>query len=1366
MNGIVPRTCTELPPRDSDQNRGQEPRTLEEFRPVLAYVLLGDPGAGKTTAFETEHEALEENARLITARDFLALDMNSHPAWYDKTLFIDGLDEVRVGSTDVRTPFDAIRGRLDALGRPPFRLSCREADWLGTNDLTNLATVSKDSSVTVLRLNPLTYPDIIQILNGHPDIGDAQAFIAEARERGVDGLLVNPQSLTMLADVVARGGGWPESRLETFEKACSQIVREHNEEHTFGGQSPTSNQILNAAGRLCAVQLLSGTAGYSLRHNEADDDYPALDRCDYDSCAVLKSALATKLFKSKANGRFTPVHRHIAEFLGARHLAQLINDGLPARRILALMTAEDGTVVTEMRGLSAWLSAHCKGARADLIKRDPIGVGLYGDIGGFSPDEKHALLIELNREAFRLGSVHRTAVAFGALATPDMEPLLRDILNDSSRNRDQQIFTGFILCVLNQGTSLPTLSRLLLDIVRDSTRRPDINQLALDAFIHNCQGSQNRTRQLKTLLVDIHTGSSSDPDNELLGTLLAQLYPRELPPSEVWSYLSETGNPELIGRHCRFWDTGLIEKSSDKQVAELLDNLAQRLPGLRPALDVRHLNGLPPKLLARGLEAHGDQIASGRLYDWLNLGLPSNAQDHWCGAESVRQIRAWLSQRPELQKTVMKEGLSRYSESSEFRVHAFNVQKHLYGARLPSDFGYWCLEHAIAMAETKPHVAEHLLELAVLAEKSQSGNEGLSAELLRERAETNEILKTSLARLLSPRSIPPEYLEEDRKYIDKRDQQEEQWLNYVRSNETALRENRATPVLLHQMAEIYFARFYGLSGADDGPNAIEKRLRGDRSLTDAALQGLRGTVSRGDVPDFDAIIDLREKGQRHYLSGPFLAGLAEVERTAPEDPSLWDDRRIRKAIAFYYCTPHGGYRPKWYRRLLKVCPEIVADVQVQFAVSELRSDREWIYKLWELAHDKDHAEVARHASLPLLRAFPTRCKQIRTLDHLLWAAIQYADRSSLQELIGRKLSRTSLTVAQRVHWLVAGVSVSPETYMDPLEDFVRDREHRIQHLPAFFCPEDSVRFSFDALGISGLKRLIRLVGSYVGPRQDWDQSLVTPSMSASSLVHKLIQHLAKFPAGDARDALASLCSDTTLARWHNLLSEAQENQRVIWRDAGYSHPNIEQVCKTLSNDDPANAADLAALVVDRIHEIAEEIQTGNTDDWRPYWNEDSYGRPCSPKPENSCRDALLSKLKERLPHGVAAQPEGPYANDARADIRISRCNFNVPVEIKKSCHRDLWSAIKTQLIAQYTRDPDADGYGIYLVLWFGYTEDCRPAMGSGPQLKSASELENRLSSTLSAAENLKISICVIDVAKPSRLPQKRTRTSNSISTNG
>ena len=509
------------------------------------------------------------------------------------------------------------------------------------------------------------------------------------------------------------------------------MIREHNEEHQAAQESnspPTPDQLLDAAGRLCAVQLISGAAGYTLR-GQVDEDYPLPDQCNSDSLEMLRYALTTKLFKGASNNRFIPVHRHIAEFLGARHLAKVIKNELPARRVISLIAGEDGTVVTEMRGLSAWLAAHCKDARADLIERDPIGVGLYGDIREFSTDEKRALLESLNREASRLDSAWRMTAAFGALATPDMEPALKAILSDSNPDRDHQMFTDFVLRFLREGGPLPNLSELLLEIVRDDTRWPPVNYAALDAFIHNCSDIEDKTSKLKALLADIHTGILSDTNNELLGTLLAQLYPHDLPPSEVWDYLSEKGNPELIGRHLRFWDTELIEKSSDEQVAELLDNLNERLPRLQSALDVRYLNSLPLKILARGLKAHGDKLDTKRLYDWLDVGFSENQDRFWgLAKEAISEIRSWLEQRPKVHKAVFLEGLSQGPESDEFRWHAFNVRNRLYGAISPSDFGLWCLKQAAAMADPRPRIAEFLLEWAVQAHTDPSSNEGLSLD--------------------------------------------------------------------------------------------------------------------------------------------------------------------------------------------------------------------------------------------------------------------------------------------------------------------------------------------------------------------------------------------------------------------------------------------------------------------------------------------------------------------------------------------------------------------------------------------------------------------------------------------------------------
>ncbi|MXX40779.1 MAG: hypothetical protein F4Z85_22425 [Gemmatimonadetes bacterium] len=1214
-----------------------------------------------------------------------------------------------------------------------------------------MESVSLDSKVTVLRLNPLTNSDIDDILNARPDIDDAQAFIAAAEERGVDGLLANPQTLNMLADVVAQGGGWPKSRKETFEMACEQMVREHNEEHQAAQASnspPAPDQLLDAAGRLCAVQLISGAAGYTnTLRGQPSEGYPTLDQCGYDSPEMLRPALATKLFKGTSNNRFTPIHRHIAEFLGARYLAKVIKSGLPARRVIVLIVGEDGTVVTEVRGLSAWLAAHCKDARADLIERDPIGVGLYGDIREFSTDEKPKLLRILHRDIDRLGSVERAA-AFGPLATPDMEPVLRKILGDDSRDQDHQKFTAFVLRVLRESASIPGLSETLLEIVRDDTWWPWINPLALNAFIHNCSDIEVKTSKLKVLLADIHTEIISDPNNELLGTLLAHFYPHELPLSEVWTYLSARVNPKGFGSYRRFWGFDLLKKSSHEQVAEFLDNLQQRLPGLYPILDV-HLRGLYLRFLARGLKAHGDELDTTRLYDWLSIDLATNQVND---KDAIREICSWLEQRPEVQKTIILEGLSRCPESDEFWSYAAKVQKRLYGASPPSDFGLWCLKQAIAMADIKPRVAKLLLEWALSAHTDQIGNEGLSLEVLQEYTQRNETLRAYLDQLLAPPPTSPqeqEWQEQKRTFTEEQKQREEQWLEYVRSNKAALRENRAAPDLLHQIALIYF-------GSDnDGRKAIKEEFRGDHGLIDAALKGLCGTVDREDVPDIEEILALSEKHRMHYLSLPFLAGLAEIERTTSEDASQWDDSRIRKAIAFYYCIALLNYRPEWYRCLLAARPEIVAEVQVQLAVSEFRSSRAHISKLWELAHDPAHAQVAKYASLPLLRAFPTRCKltQIKDLDNLLWAAIQYADRAPLQELIEKKQSRKSMNDAQRVHWLAVGIVVSPRAYNDLLRELVQGREGRILHLTEFFCYQDPMRFPFGEsriapeLGIPGLELLIHLVGSYVGPDKWKEDGLVTPAKQASRFVNDLIQHLAASPTKDASDALDRLLADPELSRWRDVLSQAQDAQRVTWRDASYRYPTIEKVCQTLNGGPPANASDLAALITDHLDKIARKIRGGSTSDWRQYWNVDQYNRPKCEKPEDACRDNLLSDLQNRLEQlDIDAQPEGRYTNDKRSDIRVYFGGSNVPVETKKNSHQELWSSLRNQLIAQYTIDPDTDGYGIYLVFWFGKDRTQPPPSGTRPT--NAEDLQERLEATLSPDEARKISVCVIDVSRP------------------
>ena len=305
----------------------------------------------------------------------------------------------------------------------------------------------------------------------------------------------------------------------------------------------------------------------------------------------------------------------MAEFLGARHVARLIEAGLPGRRLpsrraLALIVGGDGTVVTALRGFSGWLAAlcRCSGVRRELIDRDPVGVALYGDAAGFSTDDKRRLLRAMHRDASRLVE-YPSSSGSRSFVTADLEPALREILADPDRGREQQSFVVFVLRAA--AAPLPGVSELLLDIVRDGGRHPDVRAAALDAFIRTAPAGQDREAALVILLDEVHRGIVPDPDGELRQTLLSHLFPDSVPASCVLEYLTEEGDRK------RFWHS-LPERATDADVIVLLDSLADRQDAREPAMisddevlgAVGDLRGTPdPPLQGR---THGRWTRTGR----------------------------------------------------------------------------------------------------------------------------------------------------------------------------------------------------------------------------------------------------------------------------------------------------------------------------------------------------------------------------------------------------------------------------------------------------------------------------------------------------------------------------------------------------------------------------------------------------------------------------------------------------------------------------------------------------------------------------------------------------------------------------------
>ena len=1417
MSITVARTCTEIPSQGVGNGGVADAQPLSTYRSRSAYVLLGDPGSGKSTEFVKESQALGDAAQYVTARNFVRRDLDSHPEWRDRTLFIDGLDEMRAGAADARVPLDEIRSRLERLGTPSFRISCREADWLGPNDRRSLEEVSPDSGITVLLLDRLSNEAARELLGAHVQSSSADVFEDEARRRGLGGMLGNPQALELLAEAVEHGGAWPESRLETLDLACRKMATEHNDEHQAVEPTRLTEDTLDAAGRLCALLLLCGFEGCTLapggdRDESCTSGFAPLDDLGKASAdpsrELLKSALSTKLFETAGERRFVPRHRQIAEFLAGRYLAKLIRGGLPARRVVALMTGtSDGRVVTVLRGLSAWLAAHPGEGRRQLIDADPVGVGLYGDLGDFTADDRECLfksLVEFAAQGPLFGHAWQdgradgyredTAWAFRSLASADMVESIRNLLHsptgETHRNRTAAFVSGVLAeAEESEKPSLAALRPDLMTILHDADQPSWVTTRALNAYIHITPSNCETEQQLVALLDAVQDGSVPDPDDRLRKALLKHLYPDVIGPRSVWRYALPPHRHNAISDLGSFWDRNVLRESSDQHIAEMLDALSNDATYLVPALADSHLGDLPAQLLARGLGAFGDVLGTERLFRWLDVG--GRMQDAFHLREDApRSVREWIESRPNVQKAVFLVWLRHRIVQEPDGPHRHWACDALHRSELPADFGLWCLDQATALEDSEPAVAQELLSGAYFALADPAMREGLTLTVVRER-----VGKGVLARRLdelcdhrsSPRAEDDEWHRELEELREQRSEEQRQrqanWAGNLRAEFDDLRNNRFFAPNLHTLAQVYL----GIVADADQATSPRQRLRDfigvDEILVDAVMAAIRGAVMRDDVPEVDETVALQSESKHSWLAYPVLASLHLLDEEDPDGLDRIDDDRKRSALAIRYCVPSGDTAQPWRERWFRQEPELVLEVLFRCAVPAVRSGEEFVPCLNALdsfsgrddsvpalAFNEStglfeartpaprfggHDDLVHDTRLRVLDSIPARGpnKQMGMLDGLLARAMQQPDRASLRELASRKLTLKSMGVGQRVRWMAVDALLAGGTNLNPLKEYVCKSEVRVQHLAEFLrrtSRRDDMRRSAlaDAREPEALRDAIEILGPTFGPTE-WGGS-ITPGMEMSELMGHVIEQLGAVAGDEAGRSLQGLIDDPRLARWQDRLKLAHERQRVAHRDASYRHAGIDDVQRTLNNDAPAHAADLVALMVDRLHDISDNVRGDNSNLWRQFWNEDRYGRPTGAKIEDSCRDALLAILTERLPAMVDAAPEGRYAADNRADIRASCAGFNVPVEIKKNSHPDLWSAMRRQLMGKYTTDPATSGYGVYLVLWFGANMTRRHPDGIRPS--TPEELGRRLEQDLTAEEARKISVIVMDVTKPGEPP--------------
>lgn len=1357
MNGseripmLVPRTCTTRPAKD----KPPVSLPLADYREVPAYILLGDPGAGKTQSFR--QEAAETGGHYIRARDFATFDPDRELA--GKVFYIDGLDEMRAGSDDGRTPLDHVRRHLARLGKPRFRLSCREADWLGSSDREALKTVAPGGDIAVLHLDPLSADDIRLLLKCKSSVADPDGFMRDAERHGLDSLLRNPQTLELMVEAVG-GSERPDSRADVYDLACRKLVREPNGEHQAATRaiSPPHDALLEAAGFLGAVQLLGGLAGFALEENAEDSQHALWRKLSAPGDLPMLSAMCRRLFQRGDDEQQRAfIHRSIAEYLGARYLTARIEDaGLPLGRVVALLVGEDGGVVPELRGLMAWLAAHCLSAREALIERDPLGVVLYGDVRAFSVGDKRRVLIALRTEAERykhFRSEDWTASPFGALSTPDMVPTFLELLASPARTEADVALLDCVLDALLYGPPLSTLASaedqqrltsLLEAIARNAGDRSDIRATALDILM--CDIAANKDR-LIAFAKDAHSGRVEDEDDELIGRILHKLFPDHLSAESIFQLLHPRKRDRLTGWYRMFWAFDVAKNSRDDLLPELLDQMVVHRRGVRTALNEGDADRLFGALLARALETHGDLIDDERLYGWLGIGLDEESEGQMESADQQR-IALWFKERPERYKSIHTKAIHACANSENLRSCLCLANSRLYDAEVPSDIVPWLLEHAAT--ETKTELREHYFSEAVRHLTLQGGQHWPTLDAIEYLApwmakhpNFDEVLQEFTSwRLDDMRKRQASWKQEQSK---KRTRRQETAHAGLRKQIEEIRTGTANPSVMNHLASTYLSLYSDISG--ETPRARLADLFGeDNELIDAALLGFRSALDRDDIPAVAEIVDLETKGRMHFIRQPCLVGMTELFASDPATAMHLDNELLCKLVAFRL-TWGAELAGDWLDALIEAKAALVADVLVTYALAMLRAGRDHLYGIWRLGYGADDmAGLARLAVPRILEGFPLRANEkllSSVLDPLLKAGLRHLDRPVMIDLVSARLARRSMTTAQRTYWLACGLMMSPEEYAPKLKEHVARHEALLGHLGNFLVEGERWAGLTSGLSLAAIGMLIEMLAPNSPPERPEGAHWVSQAMQVADVVRELINTLDNDPSEDAGRELERLLAQPGLTQWQGTLRHSIHAQRIARRKATFRRLDVSDVCRTLVNREPANAADLAALTVAHLQDLARRIRDGSTNDYRQYWSDKR------PKWENDCRDALLSDLKDRLAkQGVDAIKEGYYAEDKRADIRVSAGGagrFNIPIEIKKDAHEDVWRAIREQLIECYIPDPGTDGFGIYLVFWFGGSG---MPLNAGKKPRTAAELHEQLHASLTDEEARRISVVVIDCALP------------------
>jgi len=1316
----------------------------------LPLVLLGEPGIGKTALTRALAAALPatrvEAGPLSRAHDLTALGLAP-----GMPLIIDGLDEVttRAGVS----AFDMVLRQLSALGNPPFVLSCRSLDWQASSGRHRIAQ-DYGAAPRVAHLQPLSRHDAADLIKVWVPSIEPAAILNQLEERGLDELYGNPLTLQLLASVAEAGGGLPQRKAELFERACALLVREENPAHSDAEAALTRPEnLLDAAGGIFAALLLSGDIGVSTRTaHQTPAGFAALAGFDgLGEARWRRDVVGTRLFRGEGAGLFIPVHRVIAEFLGAKALAARLAAGLSARRLVQLFVT-DGGVPTALRGLHAWIAHFNADAARACIDADPYGVLRYGDTERLSLPLARQLLARLEDLAeedpyFRADDWSRHA-ASGLVRMELANDLVRIFTSKTRRFH----LTSLILDAIR---GLPVCSRLtptLIDIVFDETATETERSRAFEA-LYATEGSPPVSDVLARLF------SADTEDARQLGLTAAQIV--------RGAGLSDAEIAEAFLRFERIIGPSALLKADDDhhQTIGMGATLARALPPERapgvldevtrqcwPTLKVATWSSRNSvRELVRELVTvvanQGLRAEPLRFWHWVRL-----LDDDYDRADSDDEgVGAWVAADPAWRHAVQWAALTdRESDDAPWKPLIHTLPRTKMGLRLTEPDSLHHLA-TIANAETIDEQDVELWSALLRTTIGPSSASASLAELLASLCGRHPALTEEWHRLSQPR---------DRDYIQEAKAQQLRYrakivAGYMKSRATiapeieSLRSGAARGLLRH-IAKIY------VFGASDLPqeDAPQERLETwlGPELSAAALAGLEVLLKASDLPTAAQLSETNAQRREWYDERVVIAALAERVR------------RGRDLEDIPIATLEFGLAA-WWRFADFHSKSLKLDIGPQLEAVVLRDSlrREtFVRDLLTPQLAANNRPLTFHHRITQLPALATTCVKLGLewlaafpdvhIDSQIELVEMTLDgeESDLEPIVINRLAEPLAPEHERF-WLSCAYMLDLPAFRVRVADAAANDPDFLFAVRRIY----GFRARRQPLSVGQLGFAVKALGPHwrrIDAGDDgWSQST---GWSAADFLGACINDLAELLTAEASDILDDLVA-AGIPTWEERIAHARAVQTRKRRDAAYAPPALNDVLAVLSAGAPQTIDDLRAYVVDKLDAFQFDVLRAETDDWTAFWSGDE------PLSEELCRDRLVALLRGRFSPEIQLMPESLMPNRKRADIVVLRSPLGLPVEIKGQWHAELWDAGSLQLDSLYADSWRAFGRGIYLVLWFGSVPGRKmPKHPDGlAPVATPAELKAMLEARLRPDQRDRIDVIVLDLdGRQRRAAGRRPRT--------